>query len=367
MQTWVARNRSNSPCMPFSFNLRYTSSTRDTQTESNRMLTEESLMHGRIAPDEDKIRAINNATHIDQSIIEATSWHVRAALKLRRNFLGYYFMRPPFWRVLARAALTQKRMTPTFASLGAVRSGTSMLADYIMQHPCVVLPLAKEIGTVAIPTLRLLRAQLPTLRQKNVIERNYGRAITGYCTPVIPHLGFPYLASQSFDPKVKFVLILRDPVERTFAHWRWDQTLLSRVKRDPLWSRYPDFDEAMRLEIDSIQSCGGGGLSTLSGPKAGGYIQTSVYLPFIKNLFRFFPKYSVLIINSSDFFVDPIATAKKVYAFLELPQYDPVIMPVKNPGPPGIMQQSTREMLINFFRPSNQQLYEFIEQDMQWQ
>ncbi len=314
-----------------------------------------------------RMRAINRASEVDQRLMESKRWDQRLFLRFRRNFLRYYFVRPPLGRVLLRAALSRDRMTPTFASLGAVRSGTTLLADYLMQHPCVVLPLAKEIGIRYLPTQRLINAQFPTRREQRRIEAEYGagRAMTGYCAPNMPYLAFAHLAAE-LAPDLHFILILRDPVERTFAHWRWDQMLLASVRRDPMWRRFPDFDECVQLELESMRSHGAG-MTTIAGVGAGGYIQHSIYLPFIKNLFRFFDRDKTLVINARDFFADPASVAKTAYRFLGLPEYEPVEMPVKNAGPAGNMLASTQEALRDFFRPINLELYQFLDRDFGWQ
>jgi hypothetical protein len=320
-----------------------------------------------LRPVVDRICTINRASYVDQRLMESQGWVQHLFLSCRRMFLRYYFVRPPLKRVLLRAALSRDRMTPTFASLGAVRSGTSLLADYLMQHPCVVLPLAKEIGIGYLPIKRLINAQFPTRREQRRVEAEYGagRAITGYCAPNMPYLAFAHLATE-LAPGLRFILILRDPVERTFAHWRWDQALVAGVRRDPLWRRFPDFDECVRLELESMRSHGAG-MTTVSGVGAGGYIQHSVYLPFIKNLFRFFDRDKTLVINARDFFADPPGIAKTAYRFLGLPDYEPVWMPVKNAGPPGTMLEPTRDALREFFRPINQELYQFMDRDFGWQ
>jgi hypothetical protein len=320
-----------------------------------------------LTPDASKIRTINKASYVDQRLMESPGWLARAWLLFRRIPLRYFFIRPPLVRILLRAAFPNDRMTPAFASLGAVRSGTSLFSDYLMQHPCVVLPLAKEIGVGYTPIQRLIHAQFPTRREQRKVERRYGegRAITGYCDPSMPYLAFGNLASE-MAPDLRLIFILRDPVERTFAHWRWDQKVIAGLLRDPLWRRFPDFDEAIRLELESIRSHGGG-LTPFSGIGGGGYLQHSIYLPFLKNIFRFYDRERALFINARDFFADPAGIARTAYRFLGLPDYEPLPMPVKNAGPPGTMSDETRELLRDFFRPLNRELYEYLDRDFGWQ
>lgn len=314
-----------------------------------------------LPPDEKKIRTIEKATVVDLERFEATSVLGAVRGELRRQFLKYFFCAPPLWRIGLRAMTSRRRVVPSFASLGAPRSGTTLLSDYIMQHPCVVLPLAKEVYS-PYPALRLTMAQFPTLREIGKIERKYGTAITGYCTPVIPNFLFPY-AFSAITEKLKLILLLRNPVDRMFAHWRYAHVLTTRLQRDPLWKNYPDFPELARVEVEALKKFATSGFVLKN---CGGFIQHSIYLPFLKHLFRFYDRRDAIFINSSDFFADPSGTAQRIYEFLDLPRYVPVDLPVRNAGPKAEMDPETREMLANFFEPLNRELYEFIGEDFSW-
>jgi hypothetical protein len=122
----------------------------------------------------------------------------------------------------------------------------------------------------------------------------------------------------------------------------------------------------VRLEFDSMRSHGGG-LTPFSGVGAGGYLQHGIYLPFIKNIFRFHDRERALFINARDFFADSAGTARMAYRLLGLPIYKPIPMPVKNAGPSGTMSEATREIPRDFFRPLNLELYEYLDRDFGWQ
>jgi hypothetical protein len=285
----------------------------------------------------------------------------RLFLTLRHQVRKYYFAHPPTWRVLLRSMSGQARMRPSFFSIGAPRSGTSALSSYILQHPHVVLPLAKE----PMPTIKLrdTLAQFPTKRAERASLRKYGGAITGYCAPVIPYMPWIYMA-KAVQPDAKIVLILRDPVERAFSHWRLDQLVLARAKDDPLWSQYPDFETIVELEIEACRR-GGAGFQALYG-SGSSYFHHSIYLPFIETLFKHFDRESILIVNASDFYRDPQYTALRIYEFLGIPRVEPVLLKEKNAGPKYVMSDATRSRLIDFFKPHNQALYSFIGQDFGW-
>jgi len=318
-----------------------------------------------LVPEPRKIRAITVATSVDRQIIDAPIGSARfLRLHLKRQLQPYYWHHPPLWKVALRY-LNPNRMAPSFLSLGAARSGTTQLADYIMQHPCVVLPLAKEFAP--FPNLKLLQAQFPTQRQERKVLERYGKAITGYCSPSVPNLLFPYILSGvAGDADLRFVLILRNPVDRTFAHWRWEKHVSHIAASNPLARSVPGFTDMVRLEVEAAQSHATSGATFLTGAYTGGFIQNSIYLPFLKTLFKFWDRSQAVVINADDFFADPPGVAKRVYDFLGLPPYEPVELPVRNAGVPGTMDPEARQMLSDFFDPLNQKLFEFLGEDFGW-
>jgi hypothetical protein len=310
--------------------------------------------------DRKKLRIILEATQFDLKPVD--NGHPGLFYGFRRLFRPYYHLEPPAIRLRLRQRMGGDRMIPAFASLGAVRSGTSLLSDYIMQHPCVVLPLAKELPNWSEEQSAI--AGFPTRTEQRKVEKKYGVAVTGYCSPIVPDATFPYFAS-AIAPAAKMVVILRDPAERSFAHWRWDQQLRQPFQGTALMKNLPDFDEIVRLEIEAYREGATIGFN-LSGVEPVGYLRTSIYLPFLKSLFRFYTRESVLLIDARDFFADPAGTAKRVYGFLGLPAYEPVEMPVRNAAPAGTMSDATRQLLTEFFEPLNQKLFSYLGVDFGW-
>ncbi|MGE0194354.1 MAG: sulfotransferase [Methylocystis sp.] len=283
-------------------------------------------------------------------------------LRAKRQFRSYYFFNPPKWRVRARALSGGERMEPSFASIGAVRSGTSFLSSYIFQHPHVVLPLSKEIAFTE--TMRELMAHFPTRAAQRAAERQNGGAITGYCTPVMPNPLWIFLAKSMF-PNMRIICVLRDPVERTFSHWRWDQKrFVSRKSQDPHWKGFPDFETLIEAEKATIR---GGGMEphAFSGARAG-YLRHSIYAPFLRLLFEKFGRDRVFIVDAAAFFRDPRATAKQIYEFLGLPKVEPLVIEERNTGPDGALDDRLRADLAEFFRPYNDELYALLDKDFGW-
>ncbi|PWB83443.1 MAG: hypothetical protein C3F11_06615 [Methylocystaceae bacterium] len=281
---------------------------------------------------------------------------------VEHQFRPYYFLNPPRWRIALRAMNHKSRMKASFVSIGAVRSGTSLLSSYILQHPHVAPPLAKEL--VQFPQLKYMEAQLPSRREQLRLERRYGGATTGYFTPIAPDLLSIFLMKALCQDGC-VVVILRDPIDRAFSQWRWDRMRNSRILSDPLWRFVPDFETLAKIEREAICS-GGSGPSSLSGNRVG-YLQQSIYLPFLRLLFDGFPRDRVFIVDAAQMFRDPARLAKDVYAFLGLPYFEPMLIRERNSAPEAAMSERLRSELSEFFRPYNEALYEFLGIDFGWE
>jgi hypothetical protein len=153
-------------------------------------------------------------------------------------------------------------------------------------------------------------------------------------------------------------------VERAYSHWRWDQFLLGSVLPDPVWSRNPSFDEIVAIEQAAIGS-GGNGFDTISG--AGfGYLRHSIYVPFFKELYRHYPREQVHIVDAENFFADPQSVMNEVFAFLGLDPITLLLSEERNAGAPGMLSPEARSQLTSFFRPYNEELYEFLGRRFDW-
>lgn len=318
----------------------------------------------KIEPDHERIEMLEQAVVDFRMFFEAEGGVKKAFKVLKHQFKSYYFVVPPGWRVGLRTLNWQKRMVPDFMSTGSIRSGTSYISAYILQHPAIVLPLTKELAT-HLPRESFVRAQFPTLKEKAKVEKKYGVAMTADCTPIGPTISFPYWA-KAVSPDMKIVLTLRNPVDRAISHFRWNAMITGLFDKDNLWQHMPEFKEAMRIEMKDIPR-GGTGFFLFSGSGGTSYLRHSIYLPFVERMHELFGRDKVKIVNANQFFKDPISQMQEIYDFVGLPEYEPLEIKEKNPSPPLEVDDEIRAELVEFFKPYNEQLYDYLGVDFGWQ
>ncbi len=97
------------------------------------------------------------------------------------------------------------------------------------------------------------------------------------------------------------------------------------------------------------------------------YIYRGLYAEQLENWYQYFSKDRIHIINSEDFFADPITELKKVLLFLGLPDHQFDTSMVRNKGRYKMkMSNDVREYLISIYRPHNRRLFELIGRDFGW-
>lgn len=274
---------------------------------------------------------------------------------LRYQALPHYWGNPPAWRLKYRS-VSGRRVLPDFACLGAIKSGTSDLSTYLFQHPSVVPPLSKEIFS-DLPETWL--PHYPTVDEMESVRTETGHATTGYFTPWMHH--YPLMDNyRKSCPEAKIILMLRNPVERAYSHYKWDLFLGGRAQAEiPFYRSYADYVD---LSLDLFPG--------MPYPSPSGFpvLQTGIYAKATAKWIEKFGTDRVLIVKAEDFFDDTIATVCAIHEFLGLPPKPPTMHKAVNQNPLQAPRQDpeSRARLVEFYRPFNEELYEVIGRDLGW-
>lgn len=259
---------------------------------------------------------------------------------------------------------------PDFYIIGCVKCGTTSLFEYLMEHPNVLPSVGKEIdyfGEYYNRGINWYRACFPLKLQKIIAKKtNGGKCITGEATP--RYIDYPHSAKRikKITPNAKFIVLLRNPVERTFSHYvmnfnNGDQNLETL-----------SFEES--IEKESIRTKGEYEKMVMDENYYSwkyydyAYLNQGIYIEKIKNWIKIFPKEQLLVIQSEKLFTDTASTFEKILKFLELPKWIPTEFKKFKPGNYRNRQlnQKIREKLSEFFEPHNQELYQFLGEKFDW-
>ncbi len=280
-------------------------------------------------------------------------------------------------RLQYRKSTSSLRLLPDFIIIGTQRGGTTSLYYYLTSYPGIAKALMKEVhffddhfqeGTP------WYRAQFPTHFQRTYVERVRGQHfLTGEASPY--YLFYPPAPKRvkALLPRVKLIVLLRNPVDRAYSH-HWLATLEGHETLP--------FAEAIEREM---QRTAGEQEEILRDEQYASfnhrhftYLARGIYVDQLQHWMNFFPREQFLILKSEDLYKDTASTFKRTLAFLAVPttasedqqdfkQYrEPNRRGYQNEETPPKLDAKMRAYLIEYFKPHNARLYEFLDQDFGW-
>ena len=256
---------------------------------------------------------------------------------------------------------------PDFLILGVEKGGTSSLYDYLLQHPSVSSASTKEINYFNKYYDRGLdwyRVCFPfkiyKFIAKNLLHKNF---LTGEAS--VRYFDYPHAPERikQILPSLKFIILLRNPVDRAYSQ----HSMVTRGGNENL-----TFEQAIQCEKERIEE----DYQKMKNDKnfysdkyfRHAYLERGIYVDRLKKWMNIFPKKQFLIFDSKDFFENPSMIYLKTLEFLNLPniplkKYE--VKGRKNENPR--MDPNLREKLIDFFRPHNERLYQFLGTRFEWE
>jgi hypothetical protein len=270
-------------------------------------------------------------------------------------------MRTPLRRLRAdyRQWTSPLRGLPSALIVGAQRSGTTSLFNYLAQHPDVRQPLGKEIHYFDLHYARGIRWYRGRFPFRHRLRRG---ALTMDASPYyLLHPLAPERAARLL-PGVKLVAILRNPIDRAFSHYQHEV----RDGRETL-----SFPEAIEREAERLgeeeERLRRDPTYYSYNHHRYSYTRRGRYLEQITRWMQHYPRSRLLVIQSERLFSEPAAVCAELYEFLGLRPHRLEQYPVFYQGNyERAMAPDLRARLADYFEPHNRALYEWLGKAYDW-
>jgi Sulfotransferase domain len=263
------------------------------------------------------------------------------------------------WRWYCRAT-TAFRVQPTFLILGAQRCGTTFLYECLRAQPAVMGAREKEVHFFDLEFHRGLgwyRSHFPA----SAVVRARAAAAT---SPVAVGEASPYYLFhpdvprrvERYLPHARFVVLVRDPVDRAYSHYRHERALgherLAFEEALEAEERRLAGEEQRLLTDERYVSFAHRHFS---------YFARGRYAVQLRRWFDRFPRDRFMVLASEALFSDPQATVRRVLRFVGAQPTD-----VRLPTPPRAaagppLPQGTRDALWNRYREQNADLARLVD------
>ncbi len=268
-------------------------------------------------------------------------------------------------RPAARELTARARVRPTFLVIGAQKSGTTSLHRYLVEHPAVLCATPKELHFFNVEYHQghaWYLAHFPFRTRAFALRRRYGvRPAIGEVTPA--YLFHPRVPERvyAFDPRLKLVAVLRDPVERAYSQYQ-----MQVRKRDETLSFEAALDlEEVELPLELERIRDDPRYVSPNGLRRS-YVARGRYAEQIERWLHFFPREQLLVLTSEELLRDPAEVMSQVAAFLGVPDLRADRYPLQSAGSYDSMATETRERLARTFEPHNRRLQELLGRELDW-
>ena len=261
----------------------------------------------------------------------------------------------PGRRLELQLRLRDERALPAAMIIGAMKSGTSSLHNYLTQHPGVIAPLRKEVHYF----------DLQYGKGERWYRANFGKAgQAGLNLDSSPYYLFHPLAPQRAHellPEAKLIVLLRDPVRRAYSHY-WHER---DKKRERL-----SFEDAVAAEPERVgddeQRLARGEIEQSHAHQHCTYLARGRYAEQIERWLRFYPRERLLVLQFEDLGRAPMVTLHRTLEYLGLPALGRVKLEPRNARKYPPIKPATAERLREYFAPHNAALEALLGEPVRW-
>ena len=219
----------------------------------------------------------------------------------------------------------------SFMIVGAQKAGTSALAQFLDAHPEIGMSSRKEVHLFDAPEYSRdwTPADIDARYRPHFAHNRFtglpGEPVLGEATPIYLFLRDVPGELRRYNPALKVIVLLRDPVERAISHYYMEKG--RNGERRPFW-------QALLLEPFRLW-----GSRDLRHPESAqrllSYRARGLYSRQLRNLYRVFPRDRVLVVRAEDLLREHDATLRRVFAFLQVSTEVRVAPAVVFEGEPG--------------------------------
>ena len=242
-----------------------------------------------------------------------------------------------------------------FIVAGAQKSGTTALHYFLKKHPQIALPDREELHFFDDEEIfshqpvdyELLHRHFRVRAGPALINR---RLLAGEVTPSYLYWEPAMERIRNYNPQVKLIILLRNPIDRAFAHWN-----MQRFKnREPL-----DFLDALKEEPRRTAQP-----LTIESRRFA-YVDRGFYSGQLERVFKFFPRKQVEIVKFENFRDRKQETLGEIFEFLGVKPLRRVRDKDRNVVPyERAMRQEEREYLSGVFAAEITKLEQMLGWDL---
>ncbi len=253
---------------------------------------------------------------------------------------------------------------PDFLIIGQQKCGTTSLHHLLAKHQLINPPIGNRKELVYFSHRRFRKSKFWYKGLLGNFVWTDKKFLTFESSPQYLTTPNVYKIVSKTLPNIKIIIMLRNPADRTYSQYQ----MTCRLGYEHL-----SFEDAIKAESKRMNEFKQqSNLSELIRDNRLLYLRGGRYIEDLSNWFSVYPSKNIMVIASDDFNKDTLGIYNDVCRFLDIPEPSKDITEsIKNTKPKNVgnykpMKPDTRKMLVEYFKPYNKKLYQFLNRDFGW-
>jgi hypothetical protein len=237
-------------------------------------------------------------------------------------------------------------MLVDFVIGGTQKGGTSALDSFLRQHPEICMPITRK-------ELHFFDREEENCDYKKYhanFKPTKKHRVTGEASPIYMYWETAPYRIWKYNPKMKWILSLRNPVERAFSAWNME----TKRGKEKL-----SFADAIEREPERCRE------ALPSQHRVYSYVDRGFYAHQVRRLFNIFGKGNVLVLLSEELRNEHRKTLRRVFEFLGVDSsFVPPEASVFEQEYAGKIDQNVKSKLMETFYFNNRELEKLLGRDL---
>lgn len=266
---------------------------------------------------------------------------------------------------------------PSFLVIGAQKAGTSALYQYLSRHPHIIGSNPKELNYFSCDKRFSMGDEF---YHSHFPKINGGHEITFDASPSYLHNNRAFERIYNYNPEIKMIVLVRDPVERAYSAWNMYRDLYKENREWFFedWVSYccaPDSHFERRNEgslynfrdfaIEELEYVAANSSSMIECP----ILTHGLYYQQLSRFLSLFKREQLLIVENKGLRNNTISTLRRIEHFLQVDSHswaDEKLEPVFEGVYSDDIDDELRRILSVYYEINNEQLFELTGERYNW-
>ena len=161
-------------------------------------------------------------------------------------------------------------------------------------------------------------------------------------------------------PNMKIIIILRNPVDRAYSQYHLNvrEKVEKRSFEDVIEENMNKLDKESRERHE---------IKPQFLAEKNNYLKKGLYVQQLRHWLKIFPRKNILIMSTEEFESNQQTIYNKIFEFLNISQFEIKNTEKMEKGNYTSMESKTRNLLLDYFRSYNNELFKLIDKKFDWE